>query len=419
MRVSEDKPTAFLDTSPGVGGTYHPHRQRWDEHIQYEYSQGMHELRVCLNGLKAAEIDAIVRGEAGFALVVDGPLLLLLFRFEGALNWSDAPFTIWRLQDARRSVPAAPTSGERALLHVHVVDAEANTLVAARRASLPPAFSHTLIAAIRYQVGEPYEATEYARRLEALKLRYPTTLALLDRAVARCRIPAHGPVPAEKSSPSRTSPDLIVAESALECPTTDALLPLRAALLNLLEEQDADERGDRGTEIHALLTSRDAPRLQLDSASADLERLSAAGSRRDFRDLAPDCTPVRPGLWTEWVDSRTGMRQGCALLVVPSHIKLHEGRVDSRYVVEWQLFAHFAAVRSDGSAGFAMFSMVALIDPRGRLIPEQPILPHSASGNLEHMQSHGQVALQTALLGLSRMNTGHAERLAGENSYVA
>jgi len=391
MRVPEDMPTIFLDTSPAIGNAYHSHRQRWNEHIQYEYSQGMHELRVCLNGL-------------------------LLFRFEGALNWSDAPFTIWRLQDARRSVPAAPTPGERALLHVHVVEAATNTLLAVRRVSLPPAFSHTLIAAIRYQVGEPYEATEYARRLEALKQRYSTTLALLDRAVARCRIPAHGPAPAEESSPSRTSPDLIGAESASECPTTDALLPVRAALLNLLYEQDADEWG---TEIHALLTSRDAPRLQLDRASADLERLSAAGSRRDFRDLAPDCTPVRPGLWTEWVDSRTGMRQGCALLVVPSHIKLHEGRVDSRYVVEWQLFAHFAAIRSGGSAGFVTFSMVALIDPHGRLIPGQPLLPDSADGNVERMRTFGQVALQTALLGLSRMNTGHAERLAGENTYVA
>jgi hypothetical protein len=405
-----------------VGGTYHQQRQRWDEHIQYEYSRGVHELRICLNGLTEVEIDAIAHGTAEFALVVDGPSLSLLLRFEGALEWSEAPFTIWRVSDARRSVPAAPVLGTTILLHVHVVDAATNILKAERLISLPPDFSYTLITALRAQVHEPYDQQAHERRSDELTRRYPVS-ALVSMAVTRCRLARETPDVARLAA-GAARPELTdgvgYAVSAPESAATDTSLPLHAALLQRLNAAEENKLDERGEEILSLLLATNAPRLILDQTCTDFDRLAAAGSGADFRDYATDCTPVRPGVWAEWKDHKRGVRSGCALLVLPDPDEMSQRDSEGHQEVKWRLLAHFVGTNRNGATRAAAFSMLVLIDPRGRIIPGQPFLSDETDEvKLDRMRRMGPVLLFTALLGLSRMNTGQATLLPDGRTYVA
>lgn len=171
-----------------VGEPYVPGRRNWPEHVEYNFRGGEHELRLFLADLTAREIQDVRRGEAEFALVVEQPVIAFCYRFGRAIPWSDAPYSWHRVPEDQRTLPEPLPSGEgRALLHVILVEARSGIVQVLREVSLSPAFTAALHLAIREQAVRPWDAAEFDRVLTGLYRQYPTSAALVARAVARTR----------------------------------------------------------------------------------------------------------------------------------------------------------------------------------------------------------------------------------------
>lgn len=173
-----------------VGQPYNPRVSSFPEGANYNWRSGAHELLLLFHRPTPAEVLAVRRGRADFGLVVSGDLLLLLYRFDPAVLWSDAPYSIHLLEPAERVIPDTTGLTEpHALLTVHLIDAGTGILRANRVVSLSPAFTAALHLAIREQAERAWPgAAEYDAQLADLYRRHPTTSDLLKvaRALTGC-----------------------------------------------------------------------------------------------------------------------------------------------------------------------------------------------------------------------------------------
>jgi hypothetical protein len=180
-----------------VGWFYNPLRRQWPEGAQYGYRDGGHELLLFFRHPSPREVRAVESGPGEFALVAEGPLIVLLYQFRladhpgavvrPAIPWGEALFTIHRVPLDERVLPELPHDpDERALLTVMLIDADSGIIHAIRALTFPPAFTAELEEAIRQQAALPYDSDSYERLQAGLERRYPTTEALLSIARARC-----------------------------------------------------------------------------------------------------------------------------------------------------------------------------------------------------------------------------------------
>lgn len=169
-----------------VGKPYIPGRRNWPENCEYNYRSGTHELRMFLRGLTGPEVMAIRRGECEFGLFVQEDIILLLYRFDAAVAWSDAPYSWHRVPEGQRDFPEPHGSPEgRDTLQVILVDALTGIVRALRIVSFSPAFTMVLRSAIRDQAARPWPgAAEYDRQLKQIYNRY-TSEQIVARAIAR------------------------------------------------------------------------------------------------------------------------------------------------------------------------------------------------------------------------------------------
>jgi len=170
-----------------VGKPYIPGRTRWQEAGEYNYRGGAHELRLFFGRLGDREIRDVRQREAEFALFVEQPVILFLYRFGASIPWSDAPYSWWLVSPEQRTLPEPVGQAEetRDLLTTILIDADSGIIRAIRVVSLSPAFTTALHLAIREQASRPWDPTEYDARLAALYRRYPTSRALLKAATSR------------------------------------------------------------------------------------------------------------------------------------------------------------------------------------------------------------------------------------------
>lgn len=88
-----------------VGEPYIPGRTRWPEGVDFNYRSGALELRLFFSRLGDRDVRDIRQRECEFALYVEQPLIVLLYRFGQAVPWSDAPFTIGLVPLKQRTLP--------------------------------------------------------------------------------------------------------------------------------------------------------------------------------------------------------------------------------------------------------------------------------------------------------------------------
>jgi hypothetical protein len=170
-----------------VGKPYNPKIRRWPETPQYNVRSGHHELVLFLADPTDREVESVRQGPAEFALHVEPPMILLLYRFEPGIPWGDAPFSIHRVPEAERELPASLLTPEaRALLHVLLVDASTGLLRAIRAVSLSAQFSAALHGAIRAQAIAEWDPAKYDAKLSEIYNRAQSD-ALARAAEVRCR----------------------------------------------------------------------------------------------------------------------------------------------------------------------------------------------------------------------------------------
>jgi len=140
-----------------VGRLYHSGRRSWPEITQYSFRGGEHELVLFWQSPSHSEVDAVRRGRMDLEVWVEPPLILLLYKVEGACGWSDAPFAWHRVEASEQVLPELPGEGETALLHVVLVDAGTGIVRAMRQISFPPETAAELHQAVRDQAAAPWD----------------------------------------------------------------------------------------------------------------------------------------------------------------------------------------------------------------------------------------------------------------------
>lgn len=159
----------------------------YQERAIYAWQGGQHWLQIFFNRPNQAEIRAVQRGPAEFALTVDGPVIFFLYHIPNLAHWSDAPYT-WHLTHLApdRTPPRELEPTEHALLTIHLIDARSGILKAMRVVSFSPEFSQELHRQIRAQMEQPFDRHAYMSHIDRI---YVTTspTQLLERAIVSCK----------------------------------------------------------------------------------------------------------------------------------------------------------------------------------------------------------------------------------------
>lgn len=169
-----------------VGKLYNPNRTDWPQTPQYNYRGGEHELTLFYESPTRQEIRSAKKSPLHLALVVEQPLIILLFHAKGLTSsWSPAPYSWHMIPEDQRTTPPTLSESERPILHLLLVRADGGQLLAQRVLSFPPDFGQILHSAIRDQAERPWDPGEYQSRVNQLFAQYPDDRDLLDLAVAR------------------------------------------------------------------------------------------------------------------------------------------------------------------------------------------------------------------------------------------
>lgn len=123
-----------------------------------------------------------LRGVAEFALISEGPLLLLGFRFGESGGWSLARFQ-WLDLPRAEQVPPHEVQ-QRALLAIANRPEPGDRLQPWRNLTLSMDFTRTLGDAIRERAKTPKNSMAESRAWEALSERFPDPEAMLARSLA-------------------------------------------------------------------------------------------------------------------------------------------------------------------------------------------------------------------------------------------
>jgi hypothetical protein len=153
--------------------------------------EGELELTLFMDRPTPAETRAIRKGRSEFALYDCDDLVVLSYRFIGALTtipWSDAPYQWHLVPPVKWTDPPAPetlTAESRVPLFVVLVNAIGGLIEAQKVVTLSPEFTRRLFAAIRTQASRPYDPAVYDRSLKSLYSKY-TSYQLVEASAVRC-----------------------------------------------------------------------------------------------------------------------------------------------------------------------------------------------------------------------------------------
>lgn len=158
---------------------------------RYAYRQDGHMLVLFLTRPKAAEIRAVQSGPVRFALTPlrDKPsLLFLLFTFQGAIPWADAPYHVGlEPADRRPTLDTLSDEKDRRLTPSILLVDRATTIVHALRVvSFSPRFSRALNELVRHQLDEPFDQHAHDQALARAYQQYPKPQDMLSKRVAHC-----------------------------------------------------------------------------------------------------------------------------------------------------------------------------------------------------------------------------------------
>jgi hypothetical protein len=182
-RASEKR---FLIPVYRVGEVFRQGRKAWPEGGQFTYSRGGFELTLFVADIRADVVNEVHAGEVEFALIVELPLIVLMYRFGQSIPWNDVPYS-WHLQPVScRVVPSVDNSVEsRALLCLTLVGADDGIIHAQRGVTLSPRFTHSLQRAIRAQAMMAFNPEDCTSAISKVFLDYSTAVDRLALAEAR------------------------------------------------------------------------------------------------------------------------------------------------------------------------------------------------------------------------------------------
>jgi hypothetical protein len=169
-----------------VGKRYNSAIESWPEGAQYNYRGNTHELLLFFSEPSKSEISSVKSGTVDIAVTAVSDILLLLFRFEPGIPWSDAPYSYWMVPSGERAVPPVLQGEQRPILQTILIDAGSGIIHAIRTVSLSTRLGSVLHEQVRDQAAKPITQAQYDSAIDNIFTKYQTK-ALLERAIAKCK----------------------------------------------------------------------------------------------------------------------------------------------------------------------------------------------------------------------------------------
>jgi len=159
---------------------------RWPEGNWFTSRHGDYELILSRRDLADRQVSAILRGEAEFALAVEGPLVLLCYRFGAVFPWAYVAYSVQHMPTGDRAPsPAGPPPTERAVLSILLVESEGVQTLATRVVTLSMDLTLALHETIRAQGRRLLAPGTQERAAERMLRQGIAGDGLLTRAIAR------------------------------------------------------------------------------------------------------------------------------------------------------------------------------------------------------------------------------------------
>lgn len=161
-----------------VGKLYAPGRTQWPEATDVDVRGGQLTLRLFWKDLRAPVVQHVKRSPIEVGLAVQNGLVFLLYRIEGASEWSDQPVSYVNIAPSDRQLPPELQDRQLLLVQIHLVDADTGLLRALRVFSVSSRFATAWRTAMAGDLTlAPWE--DYHQRIDVVYAQFPTPGDLL------------------------------------------------------------------------------------------------------------------------------------------------------------------------------------------------------------------------------------------------
>lgn len=184
---------------------------------------------------------------------------------------------------------------------------------------------------------------------------------------------------------------------------------LEQHLLHTLSAIPEHQREATQKTILSLLTDEDTPRLNLDTICTRYNQLCAGKPWTALEEVAPNCTPLGPGTWTEWTDDALNLeRVGCALIVLADRPSMDMVGAEMLPEARW-LVQPFIVLRGpDAESTVSVAGLLIGVMPDGKPLPHAAVVSDMDEFS-DAMRDLVVNLMATALMGVSCVHTGIAE----------
>lgn len=169
-----------------VGKPYLAGRSGFAEGIEFGWrgSQDRAELRFFWSDLTDEEIGAFNTAHIELAIYFESPVLLLLYRIDGATDWSDLAYSP---HSSPQELVDFPEVDECQGLGLRLVltDADTGIVRVLRDLGLSGEFSRALLTLMHQQAEASYDPVLFNQVLDDIYSRYPEPDEIVERALIR------------------------------------------------------------------------------------------------------------------------------------------------------------------------------------------------------------------------------------------
>lgn len=169
-----------------VGKPYLPGRSNFPEGIEFGWgsTHGRAELRFFWPDLTEDEVTAFASGDIELGIYYELPVLLLLYRIDGATDWSDLAYTPHGLPQGLPDFPEpdeCPGLGLRLVL----INADSGMVKVLRDMALSAEFSRTLLVCMQKQAEALYDPAVFNQVLDEIYMHHPEPDEIVEKALVR------------------------------------------------------------------------------------------------------------------------------------------------------------------------------------------------------------------------------------------
>jgi hypothetical protein len=169
-----------------VGRPYLPGRGTFPEGIEFGWrgAQDRPELRFFWPGLTEEEITAFNTGDIELGIYYQSPVLLLLYRIEGATDWSDLAYTPHGSPQDLLDFPD-PDGCQGLGLRLVLTDADTGIVKVLRDLALSGEFSRMLLTHMQEQSEASHDPVLFNQVLDEIYTNYPEPDEIAAKALIR------------------------------------------------------------------------------------------------------------------------------------------------------------------------------------------------------------------------------------------